>query len=297
MRILLLVFCALLAGCQQLPPLPAGQDADGIVDLRSGARLTPEQLVRELAGADLILVGERHDNPDHHALQRWLLEALAPGALLLEMLNPEQQARVDQARVRLAGGDRPTDLPEALAWQPGWDWEQYGELVSYALEQPWPLLAANLDRAEILEIYRNPPVLEGPSSAAAPVRAALEAQIRQSHCDMLPESQVPAMRGVQQQRDRRMAQRLLQAPRPAWLFAGAFHVRRDLGVPLHLRDLGASGAVLVLMLAEEGVEVSGRQADLLWRTPARPGTDHCAEWREQRQAQAKKDPASAGSKP
>lgn len=286
MRILLLVLVCLLTGCRHLPALPDGHAGRGIVDLRSGASLTPEQLVDELAAADRVLVGERHDNPDHHALQRWLLEALAPrrqpGGLLLEMLDPGQQARVDAVRARRATGESPADLPEALAWRPGWDWALYGELVEYALGQPWPLLAANLDRAEILDIYRSQPPLTGEHSGAAPVLAALERQIRESHCGMLPESQVPAMRNVQQQRDRRMAERMLAAPRPAWLFAGAFHVRRDLGVPLHLRDLGAPGTTRVLILAEEGEQLDGAQADFVWRTPARPQRDHCAEWRERR---------------
>lgn len=285
MRVVLLAFL-LLAGCQQLPPLPEGQDAGAIVDLHSGSRLTPEQLVRELASADRVLVGERHDNPDHHALQRWLLEAFAqrgqPASLLLEMLNPDQQPRVDSVRARLVNGERPEDLAEALSWQAGWDWELYGELVGYALNQPWPLLAANLDRGEILEIYQRPPALKGARSTATSVQAALDEQIRVSHCGMLPASQVPAMRSVQQQRDRRMAERLLEAPLPAVLFAGAFHVRNDLGVPLHLRDLDAKGVTRVLMLVEEGVEIDARQADFVWRTPARPETDHCAEWRERR---------------
>lgn len=286
MRFVLLALFCLLTGCQHLPPLPPGQDEGGIFDLRTGARLTPQQLLGELATADRVLVGERHDNPDHHALQRWLLEALArrdqPGSLLLEMLNPDQQPKVDQVRARLAGAERPDDLAEALAWQPGWDWALYGELVEYALGLPRPLLAANLNRGEILDIYRRQPLLAGERSGAAEVLAALNAQIRTSHCGMLPESQVPAMLAVQRQRDRRMAERLLDAPQPTLLFAGTFHVRRDLGVPLHLEDLGARGPTRVLILAEEGMEVSDRQADFVWRTAARPAVDHCAEWRERR---------------
>lgn len=292
MRAVLLGFLILLAGCQHLPSPPEG--AGEIIDLRSGAPLGPEQLVRELAGAELILVGERHDNPDHHALQRWLLEVLQPGSLLLEMLEPRQQARVDEVRARLAAGERLEDLPAALDWQPGWDWALYEELVEYALGQPWPLMAANLDRQEIHEIYRNPPALAGGRSTAAPVQQALEEQIRDSHCNMLPESQVPSMRAVQQQRDRRMAERLLQAPGPALLFAGAFHVRRDLGVPLHLADLQGPSRTRVLILAEAGAEVDAGQADFVWYTPSRPEQDHCARWRQSKR-QAKKDPAGAGS--
>ena len=75
--------CLMLAlgGCQaSLPPLPAWQSSEGlthaelghIIDLASGQAISPEQLVQRLAGAPRVLVGEKHDNPDHHAnSNRW----------------------------------------------------------------------------------------------------------------------------------------------------------------------------------------------------------------------------------
>lgn len=292
MRILLVLGVLLLAACQTSPPpLPAWQSPEGrehpqlgqIIELRSGALLTPAQLLERLAGAERVLVGERHDNPDHHALQLWLLRALAgereQGSLLLEMLNPDQQSRVDAVRNQLAAGQIPADILQALAWQRGWSWSLYGPLVQHALRQPYPLLAANLNRDEMMAIYAGIPTLTGEASTAAPVREALLEQIRISHCGLLPESQLPAMLAVQQQRDRRMAEALLAAPAPGLLFAGAFHVRRDLGVPLHLSDLDARGNTAVLILAEVGSEVDVEQADYLWLTPAQPAQDHCASLR------------------
>ncbi|WP_271409201.1 ChaN family lipoprotein [Pseudomonas sp. Q1-7] len=289
MRIFLIVFCGLLAACQSLPPLPEWQSSEGrgspdlgvIRDLRSGERLTPEQLVARLAAEPRVLVGEQHDNPDHHTLQLWLLQALEArreqGSLLLEMLDPEQQAKVDAVRQ----GPLPSDLPQALAWQKNWNWTLYGPIVRHALAQPYPLLAANLDRSEIRRIYKAPPLLQGPRSTADAVRGPLLEQIRESHCGLLPESQMPAMLAVQQQRDRRMAERLLAAPGPALLFAGAFHVRRDLGVPLHLADLGRPEGNAVLILSEVGKPVERGAADYVWYTAALPPIDHCAGLRRQ----------------
>lgn len=291
MRLLLLLALFVLGGCQSLAPLPPWQSPQGrdhpdlglILDLHSGRSLTPRQLINRLAGAERVLVGERHDNPDHHALQVWLLQRLSErrgqGSLLLEMLTPDQQARVDRARARWAHGEKPVDLPALLDWQQGWDWALYGPLVSYALAQPWPLLAANLEPEEIRDIYSRTPRLSGSKSTAASVRQALLRQIRTSHCGLLPESQLPAMLAVQQQRDRRMAESLLAAPRPSLLLAGAFHVRRDLGVPLHLADLGAPEGSQVLILAEVGEVVTAQQADFVWYTPAQATQDHCASLR------------------
>jgi len=275
-RILVLLVLGLLTACHSLPPLPEWQSPEGrehpklglIVDLRSDAVLTPAQLVAELQAQDRLLVGERHDNPDHHALQLWLLRALAEerpqGSLLLEMLDPQQQALVDAVRREVREGRAPADLPEALGWQGGWDWAQYGALVSHALAQPYPLLHANLGRDEIMSIYRAAPSLQGRKSAAAAVSEALLAQIEVSHCGMLPASQLPAMLAVQQQRDRRMAERTLAAAEPAML--------------LHIEDLSGK-SVAVLMLAEVGETVSAAQADYVWYTPAQPEQDHCEQLR------------------
>ncbi|MFJ7008009.1 ChaN family lipoprotein [Pseudomonas putida] len=278
-----------LGGCQaSLPPLPAWQGSEGrthaelghIIDLASGQAISPEQLVQRLAGAPRVLVGEKHDNPDHHALQLWLLRALqgqrVQGSLLLEMLQPEQQPLVDKVQ----GQPLPADLPKALAWQEGWDWQLYGPIVREALQQRVPLLAANLSPGEMRQAYRQPASLTGERSNAPAVKAALLEQVRAGHCGMLPASQLPAMLAVQQQRDRRMAERLLSAPQPALLFAGAYHVRKDLGIPLHLADLGASGESKVLLLAEVGEQVEPGEADYVWYTAATPAQDYCAQFRQ-----------------
>ena len=62
------------------------------------------------------------------------------------------------------------------------------------------------------------------------------------------------------------------------LLAGAYHVRRDLGVPLHIEDLSGK-SVAVLMLAEVGETVSAAQADYVWYTPGQPEQDHCEQLR------------------
>ncbi|WJN60504.1 ChaN family lipoprotein [Pseudomonas sp. SO81] len=294
MRTLLLCSLVLLAACQSLgvlpppaPIAPEGRDhaqLGQIIDLASGERISPQKLVARLAKVPRVLVGEQHDNPDHHALQLWLSRELAAqrpqGSVLMEMLNPSQQARVEQTQADTRAGQAPADTFAALAWLPNWDWGLYGALVQYQLRQPYPLLSANLDRAEIMQIYQARPALQGSASTAPAVQEKLQEDIRESHCGLLPDSQIPAMLAVQQQRDRRMAERLAAAPQPAMLFAGVFHVRKDLGVPLHLADLGAGEGNAVLILAEVGKEPAAGSADYVWYTAANVPEDHCAKLRK-----------------
>lgn len=303
MRWIMLVFLGVLAGCQILPAqknetvtaeyvLPEWQSprerdhqrAGKIVDLRSGNSVTAAQLLTELAEASIVLLGEKHDNPDHHALQLWLLQALdarrAQGSVVMEMLTINQQDTVTQVQHDLRAGNVPQDLPLALDWHKGWDWQQYGDLVSYVLAQPYPLLAGNLNRDALMAIYRNPPQLTGAESTRADVTERLFEQIRESHCNKLPETQLPAMLAVQQQRDRSMAQVLLDAPKPTLLIAGAYHARYDLGAPLHIQDLqgGDEKTRRVLIFAEADQEVSTASADFVWYTPSVAEQDYCADF-------------------
>lgn len=279
MRRILLLVVLLLGGCQHVPPPPV---AGEIRDLRNGEVISAQELLARLSKPARVIIGEQHDNADHHAVQLWLLQNLGQqreqGSLLLEMLTADQQARVDQVR---NSSPPPDDLTAALAWQDGWDWNLYGPIVRFALTQPYPLLAANLDNSEIRAVYRHPPALDGTRTNAATVKSELLGEISDSHCGLLPQSQMPAMLAVQQQRDRRMATRLFEAPAPALLLAGGFHARKNVGVPLHALDLGASEAPTVLMLAEQGSQITPAMADYVWFTPATPTQDYCAEMRKQ----------------
>ncbi|WP_223515677.1 ChaN family lipoprotein [Pseudomonas sp. GL-B-19] len=280
MRGILLLAVLLLSACQHVSePPPVSAD---IRDLSTGETLTAQELIERLAKPSRLIVGEQHDNHDHHQLQLWLLQSLGErrpqGSLLLEMLTPDQQQRVDDVR---HASTPPENLPAALAWQEGWDWDLYGPIVRFALTQPYPLLAANLDNLEVRAVYAKPPALSGSRSNAASVKEVLLAQISDSHCGLLPTSQMPAMLAVQQQRDRRMAERLLAAPTPSLLFAGAYHARKDVGVPIHVLDLGQAQAPTVLMLAEQGAVVTAAMADYVWYTPASPPQDYCAQMRQQ----------------
>jgi uncharacterized iron-regulated protein len=280
MRGILLLAVLLLSACQHVlvPPPVNGE----IRDLQNGQVLTAQELLERLAKPSRLIVGEQHDNRDHHQLELWLLQSLGEqrpqGSLLLEMLTPDQQPRVDDVR---HAPTPPSNLPTALAWQEGWDWALYGPIVRFALTQPYPLLAANLDNLDVRAVYAKPPALSGSRSNAASVKDELLAEISDSHCGLLPTSQMPAMLAVQQQRDRRMAELLLAAPTPSLLFAGAYHARKDVGVPIHVLDLGQAQAPTVLLLAEQGAEVTAAMADYVWYTPASPPQDYCEQMRKQ----------------
>ena len=144
-----------LSACSSVAPLAnttaasaSAQDVrqlGEIVDLRSGQRLSAEQLLSQLAAAPRLIIGEQHDQLSHHQIEQWLVQQLQgqrpQGSVLLEMLNPDQQARVDKLKpwLQTAPVVRPEHVTEMLAWQPSWKWEQYGELVMTVMRAPYPV--------------------------------------------------------------------------------------------------------------------------------------------------------------
>lgn len=275
MKFLVLLAVLALAACNQSPVPMAKTDIAGlgkIVDLHSGETLMPEQLLVRLAGQQRVIVGEKHDNPYHHQIELWLVEQLPKirpqGSVLLEMITPNQQGKVDATKQWLqshptADGSR---VAELTAWQPNWKWSLYGDIVMAAMQAPYPLLSANLDRSEITAFYKQPVLPPGQISVQPEIQQALAKTIRESHGGEIGTEQLHAMVAIQQQRDRRMAERLLAAPLPALLMVGGYHASRAVGVPLHMQDLQPGVEFSVLMLAEQGAVFDRGVADYLWIT-------------------------------
>lgn len=254
--------------------------AGQIIKSSTGELISREQLALELAQESIVLLGEKHDNAEHHVAQLWLLQAMAEqreqGAIVFEMLTTDQQPLVERVKQQIHQGSWPENLASALEWNAGWEWEQYQALIEYALTSNAQVVSGNLTRAELMAIYRNPVQIRLGLAGAKDVREQLQQHIFEAHCEKLPESQIPSMLAVQQQRDRYMAQAILQSQHPVTLIAGAYHARNDMGVPLHLQDLQSRDSKTVIFV-EEGQEYEQGIADYVWITEAVAEKDYCAE--------------------
>lgn len=245
-----------------------------IINTHNGKLLTADALLTELANQSRVIIGEKHDNTYHHDIELWLMTQLAQkrqqGAVLLEMLTPSQQILVDNIKKRYSADHylRDERLMAALKWNTGWRWEWYGNIVKEGLSADYPLLAANIDQEAISQAYKNPPVIEGQYSTAPLVRQLIQETIQVSHGNTLEKTQYEKMMLIQQLRDRTMAERLLAAPPPALLIAGSFHATKVMGVPLHIADLAPNEKITVVIMAEEGSDITSAHADYLWITPA-----------------------------
>lgn len=251
---------SLLAACAHRPPT------------------TVPALLDRVLPAPVLLLGEQHDAAEHQALQRDVVLALARrdqlGAVVMEMIEQGRSTQglpsdADEARVR-----------EALGWteQGGWPWPVYGPVVMAAVRSGAPVIGGNLPRAQMRSTMGQAE-LDGLVSES--VLRRQRDGIRESHCGLLPESQIAPMTRIQLARDRSMAQTATQALIPGktvLLVAGNGHVREDLGVPLHLP--ATVGHKVVMAQAGPPKDASAPPADAVWQTPALPPRDHCAELKQ-----------------
>ncbi|MFN3417621.1 MAG: ChaN family lipoprotein [Caldimonas sp.] len=227
------------------------------------------------------LLGELHDQPDHQRQAAQLVSELAAQgrlqALVLEMAERDRHTRglppdAGEAQVR-----------EALAWhEPGWPWAVYGPVVMAAVRAGVPVHGGNLPRAE-LRAATGQAGWDDLVPAAA--RQRLVDAVRDGHCGLVPEAQLPAMARMQIARDDALAATIAAASHGAppdavvLLLAGAVHASRLTGVPLHLPRHAPALTVRTTAFVPAGA-IPPAGFDDAREAAAQASRDHCADLRE-----------------
>jgi uncharacterized iron-regulated protein len=278
-----------------------------IWDVAAAEFIDRQTLISRLAGADFILLGEQHENSDHHRLQAGVLRSLlAAGrmpAVAFEMFTVDDAPAIEH-HLRKAPGDA-AGLGDAVNWnRRGWpDWRVYQPIAEAALSAQLPIVAADLPENLLKQISK-----EGLNALESRVRsklgldrplpdeihASLTADIRESHCGYVADDRLQMMLAVQRARDAHMAGSLLASGESgAVLIAGAGHARKDYGIPAYLAASAPGKRVASVGL----LEVSDRKTsprdyapaggtrmppfDYVWFTPRSDDQDPCDRFREQ----------------
>lgn len=281
---------------------------------REGRAVSREELLEGLSSTPLILLGEVHDNPEHHSLRAWIIGELATRrsasgergpAVVFEHIRADQQSLVDDF---LASDERADAgaLLQKLDWdRSGWpSAAMFSPLFEQALKFRLPIFAGNTPAEAIRKVAR-----EGLASLLDEERsrlgldqqlephlyAALIKDIEENHCGLVPESAFPPMALAQQYRDAHLAERMISAMAAngaAVLLAGNGHVRSDRGVPWHLRRRapGSNIGVVTFVEADPGIteaapyvplDPDGQPAtDYVWITSRAERPDPCEEMRQ-----------------
>ena len=271
-----------------------------IWDTRSGRFIDEVTLLSRLGDADVLLLGETHDNPLHHELQLKLLNArIAAGArpaLLMEQLDADTQPALDAA---LAEGDRAEKLNKVTGLIKFTDVESYRPFLVAAVDNKLPVVAANISSRELQAV-----IWMGFSAFDADALKRMEveevwdhrrqnyllAHMGGAHCGQLRDELRAGLARGQRLRDAMMADAVMSSvARGVVAIVGSSHARRDVGMPLYIAARDSAARILSLGFEEvipgrndPASYISDRASDqppfdVVWFTPRVARADPCAD--------------------
>ncbi|HVO29590.1 MAG TPA: ChaN family lipoprotein [bacterium] len=265
----LVSLAALLGGCAPRPPrAPEGwpQKTEWIVDGRTGERSSFDAMIDDLSGADVVFVGEDHDNPHHHELQKRVLDALAAKkngmGLGMEMLQERSQKVADEFSEGKIDADA---LASEVDWKRTWGFPfaMYRPVLEVARAKKVALFALNADDEVVHKVSQKG--LEGLTAeerAKVPeldlsskeyrdfVREAFQGHMKMS------EDRFERFFTAQVIWDETMASHTADAAknRPMMVMAGTGHLLRRMGIPSRVERRLPSAKTRVLLPLAAGAK-------------------------------------------
>ncbi|WP_353473129.1 ChaN family lipoprotein [Salipiger sp. H15] len=239
-----------------------------------------------LMGANVVFLGEIHDNPAHHARQAELVAQIKPVALVFEMLTAEQAAQVTPALMTDAAA-----LEAALGWDgSGWpDFSMYYPIFAAAPEAK--VFGAELPRKEaralgegdLARVFGPSAGFYGLDEPLDPDQEAARQELQMAaHCNALPLEMLPTMVNIQRLRDARLAETALEAYAelggPVVVITGNGHARKDWGAPALLTRAAGEVSVAALGQGETGQGAPDGAFDLVEESAPAERADPCADF-------------------
>lgn len=276
------------------------------------------EFLNSLAKARIVILGEVHDNAEHHRRRAAIVRDLVamrqasgrsnPPAAVFEHFPADKQATLQALNVQNTA--RPGTLPvseffDRVDWDnSGWpDRRDFAPLFEAVLAAGLTIYAGDVARQTIKTAARKG---TGSISATERMRLALDQplgetldkasldEIYEAHCKVMPRQSLATMAFAQRLRDATLADATLTAVQKhgaALLFTGNNHVREDRGVPWYLRARGLESYVTIQFVEVDGEESNpkavldrspgaGAVADYVVFTPKKDRRDPCETLRQ-----------------
>ena len=191
----------------------------------TGKSVLSAVLIKQAQLTRYILMGEVHDNPDHHVIQANLIETIASArrrpSVVFEMV-PRSLA-MEISRYDLASDSALDEFAKKLRWEErGWySWDIYRPVALAAARNRLPMIAGDLDRTLLRAISKNGwTALTTEQIDDFAINSNLPSQLEaellnildSSHCGMMPSTVLPSMLKVQRARDGSMADAMVKSP-------------------------------------------------------------------------------------
>lgn len=206
--------------------------------------LTVANAIKIARNQNVVVVGEIHDNPIHHFVQREFSAGIKPDAIVFEMIQEGDEAKLNA--LRKANTPR-EEIETALDWEKsGWPpFPHYAQIMDASPNAV--IYGAALPRERVRRAVKEGAAsvfgdqaglfgLDKPLPRDEQIRR--EARQMEAHCDMLPPEMLPGMIEAQRLRDASLAAAVLRAQREVGgkilVIAGNGHADLIQGMPFAL---------------------------------------------------------------
>lgn len=183
--------------------------------------------------ADIVVLGEVHDNPDAHLGQAAMIAELAPKVVVFEMLTADEGARADANRNLIAEAWEASGWSDYLIYAPIFDALGTARIVGAAAPRD-TVRAVYSDGAAAL-FGPDAPLYGLNQPLTDELQTARETLQFEAHCAAMPMEMMGSMVEIQRYRDAVFARAALKALEtygaPVVVIAGNGHARTDWGVP------------------------------------------------------------------
>lgn len=144
----------LIFSCVILPfSAHAGQTVISVSDRKP---VTMQQLTARAEAADLVMIGEVHDQAPHHQLQLEVIRALkerkVPLAIGVEVMQSDSQKELDAF---LAGRMTEGEFRQVFARNWSYDWGYYRDIFLFARDNGIPIIGLNVPKELVMKVSRR----------------------------------------------------------------------------------------------------------------------------------------------
>jgi len=231
----------------------------------------------------VLVMGEFHDNPDHHAEQARAARAISPAAVVYEMLTPDEAAALAEV---------PRDRSAMIDAVVGFHWSNIADYADVLAASP-VIVGAALSRdavrtafgAGAAATFGDGAEVYGLTDPLPDDELALrELGQFEAHCEAMPLEMMGGMVEAQRLRDAAFARTVIDTidahGTPVLLITGNGHARMDWGVPLYLDRVRPDLDVTSVGQGERQEPPEGIYSWTLNGAPSPDRGDPCAVFRQ-----------------
>ncbi len=222
-----------------------------IFERKTRNQATIQDLIFVIHDADIILLGEIHDNLFQHRARADLISKIQAKEFTIVSEHLVSGSEITYS------GKLLEDLETIGFNKKAWSWPVHEVLYKKFEELRLPIFGGNLSQEDINNIYVGKKFSQSDVLYPIVKRSALDSQSKDKllndlvlgHCGVVEEDLLSFMFKVQRLRDASLAY-IASKVAPAIVIAGNGHVRRDYGVPQILKKINPNGNIISIAFLE-----------------------------------------------